>query len=100
MVEDLTANYVPSGGGKVNIQGRTDSEERIRQIEETVRSAQHKVTSSDIVVEPEAGPLKVRFSQEITVVPPEDDGPAAPASDSKAKAKGPVRAKSTKEGRS
>jgi hypothetical protein len=100
MVEDLTANYVPSGGGKVNIQGRTDSEERIRQIEETVRSAQHKVTSSDIVVEPQAGPLKVRFSQEITVVPPEDDGPAAPASDSKAKAKGPVRAKSTKEGRS
>jgi Tfp pilus assembly PilM family ATPase len=94
MLEDLTANYVPSGGGKILVNGHTDNEARIRQIEEMIRSANHRVTSSDIVIDPEAGALKVRFSQELTLVPPaEDDEPAAPAPSSATKSKGPIRPK-------
>ena len=94
MLEDLTANYVPSGGGKILVNGHTDNEARIRQIEEMIRSANHKVASSDVVVDPEAGALKVRFSQELTLVPPEEDGePVAASPSSAAKTKGPIRPK-------
>jgi Tfp pilus assembly PilM family ATPase len=98
MLEDMTANYVPSGGGKVNFNAHTDNEARIRQIEEMVRSANHKVASSDIVIDPEAGALKVRFSQEITVVPPEEDDAPAPAPGAASKTKGPIRPKAAKGG--
>jgi Tfp pilus assembly PilM family ATPase len=98
LVEDFTATYVPAGGGKVTINGLTDNEARIRKIEETIRSANHKVVSSDIHIDPEAANLKWRFKQEITVVPgDEETAPAAPATpvEGKSKSRAPIRAKTS-----
>ncbi len=103
LVEDFSASYVPSGGGKIIINGLADSDARIRKIEEAVRSANHKVTSSDIHIDPElAGPHKWRFKQEITVVPSDEAAspaaesePAAASKTATSKAKGPIRAKTS-----
>jgi Tfp pilus assembly PilM family ATPase len=99
LVEDFTANYVPAGGGKIIFNGLADNEGRIRQIEEKIRSANHKVVTSDVLpnTDEETAALKFRFRQELTIVPPEDDEPAR-AAPAPAKSKGPIRPKASKEG--
>ena len=91
LVEDFTANYVPSGGGKIIVSGMADNEGRIRQIEERVHDEQHRVQGSGGQYDPEAAGLKWRFKEEVTVVPPEEDAPASAAPAAKSKGKGPLR---------
>jgi hypothetical protein len=97
LVEDFTATYVPTGGGKVTINALTDNEARIRKIEETIRSANHKVVSSNIHGNPDSPHLKFRFKQEITVVPGDEEAAVAPLPEdvNQSKTKGPIRAKTS-----
>jgi Tfp pilus assembly PilM family ATPase len=91
LVEDFTASYVPSGGGKIIVGGVADNEGRIRQIEERLRDEQHRVLGSGGQYDPEAAGLKWRFKETVTVVPPEEDGPQPAAPAAKTSSKGPLR---------
>lgn len=96
-IEDFTANYVPSGGGKITVNGLADQEGRIRQIEEQLRDSQHRVVGSGAQLDLEAaGDKQWRFKEVVTIVPPEEDTPLVAAPAARSKAKGPIRAGSKK----
>ena len=90
-VESLTATAVPSGGGKIVVSAVADNETRIRQLEERISDERRRVVGSGAQYDPDAGQLKVRFKEEVTILPPEEDEPPAAAPSTKAKGKGPLR---------
>jgi Tfp pilus assembly PilM family ATPase len=93
LVEDLTANHNPKGGGKLTVSGVADQDGRIRETEDKVRDKSHSISGTGVHFDIEApGSLKWRYKETVTIAPPEED--AAPATSSATKAKG--AAKSTK----
>jgi Tfp pilus assembly PilM family ATPase len=92
LVEDLTANYDPKGGGKLTVTGLVDQEGRIRELEGNIRDEAHSISGSGAQYDPEApGSQKWRFKETVTIRP--SDADAAPASaPSPTKGKAPAKA--------
>jgi len=87
LVEDLTANYDPKGGGKLTVSGVVDQQGRIREMEDKVRDESHSIggTGADFDIEA-PGSLKWRFKEIVTIRPPDEDAaPNAAANTNKAK---------------
>jgi hypothetical protein len=78
LVEDLTANHDPKGGGKMSLSGVVDREGRIREMEDKVRDERHSISGNGAQFDVEApGSRKWRFKETVTVAPPDEDAEAA-----------------------
>jgi Tfp pilus assembly PilM family ATPase len=92
LVEDVTANYEPKGGGRLTVSGVVDQDSRIREMEDKVRDPAHSIGGTGADFDPEAaGSLKWRFKETVTVHLPDDGGTSAAAAGS-TKGKSPAKA--------
>ncbi|MEX2174380.1 MAG: hypothetical protein WD872_08460 [Pirellulaceae bacterium] len=94
-IEDFSASYETrgGGGGKITLGGVADQPQTIRNIEQQISDERHTVTPGGTQIDPEAGPLKWRYKEIVSIAPLDDDAPIAadkPASGSKPAAKAPA----------